>query len=172
MWNKCSNSFGNIFLFFFPSVSLSGFTGVAPAKKSPKLVSSCFNLNFYIHPPQSSNHMCASFWGMFQYHHLSLSHLISNSSLCAATCAHVVGRFVDMGYCTARGRIPVASHQPPPPFWRGMGRGALMHRVCWVANTLMIASHWVLSLQCEHWCMITAERLLHPVMSLLKERPL
>eukprot|EP00064_Thunnus_orientalis_P012182 superscaffoldBa00001834_g12216 len=60
----------------------------------------------------------------------------------------------DMGCFAVWGWIPVAStstpttspHPPPPPpipplRW-GLGRGALMRRVSWVANTLMIASRW------------------------------
>lgn len=59
-----------------------------------------------------------------------------------------------MGCRAVWGWIPVASHQLPPPLpplWRGLGQGALMHRVSWVANTLMITSCWMLSLQCESW---------------------
>lgn len=52
-----------------------------------------------------------------------------------------------------------------PPLLSGGGweRGALMHSVSWVANTLIIVSRWVLTLQCGIECMITAEKLPHPV---------
>lgn len=140
-------------LFFFPF--LSGFTGVAPAKKSPKLVSSCFLIFFSspIHPslfcPPSTWCTCQrDIWLTFTASpllpHLQLSSVRGNLCRCCGfVCRH--------GMLCCAGVAPCSFTSVPPPLWRGLGRGALMHSVSWVANTLMIVSRWVLSLQSESW---------------------
>lgn len=98
-------------------------TGVAPAKKSPKLVNTYFVLSVFPLLPSSfhsslSTHTAVRGTARLTFASLSLSHLVSESSPPGATCADLVGLFVDIGMLScAWGWIPVALHQchPPPP---------------------------------------------------------
>lgn len=113
------------------SLSLSGFTGVAPAKKSPKLVSSRFSifsssLKHLSHFPLSSYVV-----------HVSAFYCLTSSSsspVSVGSCVDMVGLFVGIGMlCCVWGRFCVALHQ-----CQGLGRGALMHTVSCSANRWMI----------------------------------
>lgn len=115
----CQKCLGNN----LPSSSSSSFcsTGVAPAKKSPKLVNTYFVLSVFPLLPSSfrsslATHTAVRGTTRLTFASLSFSHLVSESSPPGATCADLVGLFVDIGMLSCVwGWIPVALHQCCPP---------------------------------------------------------